>query len=364
MGFYIYSPCHGVDYHQIVASITEGWGEVSHLSGSLHLVICWFFLLTGPYHPSLLLQVLSLMGIVNGHYCYLADHQLLESCHPTNQLSHNNQMSFLWGPSPLNLVELNLYLAGHPNQQFAAYIYQGLQYGFYVGLTHSSTYLRSSTHNHPSSTERPCVVTDHIHLESQHGRLIGPIPPSLTHMQLSPIGLVPKPHSEKFRLIMDLSSPQGHSVNDGISPTLCSLQYASVDIIRQLGRSTLLLKIDLSNAYHIVLVHPHDQILLGITWQDKVYIARALPFGLRSAPKIFNAVAHLFPGQFIMKVSLSSTTLTIFSSFGLLDFTSMRCFRGLPVIKHTVPLPFLPSWGSKWIQTHFSSAFHLRKSSA
>ena len=58
-----------------------------------------------------------------------------------------------------------------------------------------------------------------------------------------------------------------------------------------LGRSALLIKFNLSNAYHIVPVHPDDQPLLGVSWQDEVYMDRSLPFGLRSAPKIFNAIA-------------------------------------------------------------------------
>ena len=85
---------------------------------------------------------------------------------------------------------------------------------------------------------------------------------------------------------MDLSSPRGRSVNDGISSSLCSLSYASVDntvnIITMLGRGTSLIKIDLSNAYRMVPVHPVDQSLLGIRWQGETFIDRALPFGLRS----------------------------------------------------------------------------------
>jgi hypothetical protein len=109
------------------------------------------------------------------------------------------------------------------------------------------------------------------------------------------VGLIPKPQANKWRLIGDLSFPSNCSVNDGISPMFCSLQYASVDdavyIISQLGRGTELVKIDLSSAYRMVPVHPDDQPLLGIYWQGDTYIDRALPFGLRSAPKIFNAVA-------------------------------------------------------------------------
>lgn len=41
----------------------------------------------------------------------------------------------------------------------------------------------------------------------------------------------------------------------------------------------------------MVPVHPQDQQLLGIKWQGGVFCDRALPFGLRSAPLLFTAVA-------------------------------------------------------------------------
>ena len=41
----------------------------------------------------------------------------------------------------------------------------------------------------------------------------------------------------------------------------------------------------------MVPLHPHDQYLLGVQWEGSTYIDLALPFGLRSAPIIFSAVA-------------------------------------------------------------------------
>ena len=50
-------------------------------------------------------------------------------------------------------------------------------------------------------------------------------------------------------------------------------------------------KVDIESAYRLILVHPDDHCLLGVEWEDQVYYDIKLPFGLRSAPKIFNAVA-------------------------------------------------------------------------
>ena len=93
---------------------------------------------------------------------------------------------------------------------------------------------------------------------------------------------------------MDLSSPEGFSINDAISEDLCSVSYASLDhavrMAKSMGRGTLLAKLDLKEAYRAVPVHPSDQRLLAVSWSGTTYIDKALPFGLRSAPKLFSAL--------------------------------------------------------------------------
>lgn len=94
---------------------------------------------------------------------------------------------------------------------------------------------------------------------------------------------------------MDLSSPEGYSVNDGISKEDCSFHYTSVDAavsrIVQLGAGSLLAKMDIQHAYRNIPVAPGDRQFLGLSWQGQIYIDKVLPFGLRSAPVIFSAVA-------------------------------------------------------------------------
>ena len=50
-------------------------------------------------------------------------------------------------------------------------------------------------------------------------------------------------------------------------------------------------KIDIESAYRLIPVHPMDRNLQAVEWEGKVYVDPMLPFGLRSAPKLFNAVA-------------------------------------------------------------------------
>ena len=150
-----------------------------------------------------------------------------------------------------------------------------------------------------SAEELPDVVDSYLAKERGAGRIIGPLTgPEATRVDVhvSRFGVIPKPHQPgKWRLIVDLSHPAGRSVNDVVSPELCSLTYASIDqaasIILRLGRFAELAKIDVASAYRIMPVHPEDRPLLGMKWKGDLFVDAALPFGLRSAPKVFTALA-------------------------------------------------------------------------
>ena len=67
---------------------------------------------------------------------------------------------------------------------------------------------------------------------------------------------------------MDMSSPEGGSVNDGIKELWCSLSYAMVidaaHGITTHGRGAQLINFDISNAYRVVPIHPDDRWLMGM----------------------------------------------------------------------------------------------------
>ena len=291
------------------------------------------------------------MGIIGGRYRYIEDLLALDSCRPLQ-----SDLVPIWprGPTPVSLPVLLPYLKCHPDQQLAAFVYNGLGHGFRIGFDRQHA-LKSNRRNHPSSVCNNAVVESTISMELTQGRLVGPLPqPAGSHVQVSPVGLVPKPHSEKFRMIVDLSSPKGLSVNDGIDENLCSLQYASVDNavdgIRQLGRGAQLVKMDLQNAYRLIPVHPYDQHLLAIRWNDQVYIDRNLPFGLRSAPKLFTAFADVvawaihccgvryilhYLDDFLIMGAPNSSEATIAASKAMEFFSA----TGIPVADHKTEGP-------------------------
>lgn len=94
----------------------------------------------------------------------------------------------------------------------------------------------------PSIQQHPQLVGAHVQAESGVRPLLDPLPSHLSCLvQTSPIGLIPKSHQpEKWRLIINLSSLAGKSVNYAIAPDYCHMQYASVldaaRIVQQLGQ--------------------------------------------------------------------------------------------------------------------------------
>ena len=191
-----------------------------------------------------------------------------------------------------------LALRGHPDAEFVHYFCAGLRFGFRIGFDHRRT-LRSANSNMMSAFQHPEPIAEYIEKELKRSRTLGPFPVGgrlQSAIQISRFGVIPKGHNEgKWRLITDLSYPTGHSVNDGINPALCSLRYTTVEIVASeaaaLGPGALIAKVDIESAYLLVPVHPDDRSLLGLRLGDKLYIDPMLPFGLRSAPKIFTAVA-------------------------------------------------------------------------
>ena len=78
------------------------------------------------------------------------------------------------------------------------------------------------------------------------------------------------------------------------NPRACCLMWVSRMPSKGIvlyGAGVLLAKIDVKNAYRNIPIHPDDRWLMELRWEGSLFIDTALPFGLRSAPKIFTAEA-------------------------------------------------------------------------
>jgi len=141
-------------------------------------------------------------------------------------------------------------------------------------------------------------------------RSIANITPFADDFVCSPLQTVPKQGSSTRRVVMDLSFPQGSSVNDGIPPdTYLGDQFKLrlsgldrlVEFILAKGRNCLVFKKDLRRACRQFPVDPRDYSLLGFCFQGRFYFDTHCPFGLRSSAMICQrttkAVVHIFTGQ-------------------------------------------------------------------
>ena len=227
-----------------------------------------------------------------GRYCYTEDLlSLNEGFSQPGSVDH--RLSVV--TTPLRAEEWKKALSKHPDADFARYICDGLKYGFHIGVKGGS--FQGAKRNMLSARQNPRVVEEYLQKELTQGNILGPFhASSMPSVQVNRFGCIPKKHQPgKWRLIMDLSYPERGSVNDAINPSLCSLSYISVEKVAKqamsLGSGTLLAKIDIKSAYRLVPVHPSERKLLGMEWEGKLFVDGMLPFGLRSAPKIFTASA-------------------------------------------------------------------------
>ena len=220
----------------------------------------------------------------------------MDKCRPDEATCHKLPDKLKHIESPVNLRVWQQALSTHPDQQFAQHILKGLEEGFRIGFQHQNAQLQQCRSN--MANKNQSIVSEYLDTELRRNRLVKLSKSEAEAMGIhcSPIGVIPKKNKPgKWRLIVDLSSPEGTSVNDGVDKEMSSLSYTSVDTIASkvaaLGRGAMLAKMDIKEAYRIIPIHPDDRYLLGMRWEDDVFIDKTLPFGLRSAPLIFSAVA-------------------------------------------------------------------------
>ena len=198
--------------------------------------------------------------------------------------------------TPLKAGVWDKALAGHPNPEWVATLVTGMWQGFCIGIQETPV-CRASLGNTPSAQEHGVVADQHIQTQLGKGYMAGPFSCSeCAKIITSSIAVIPKKTVGKWRVIVDMSRPREASVNDMLCRGLTHIAFSSVEdathLMHYLSASTLLAKMDVSEAYRLVPIHPEDRIFLGIQWQDAIYVDCQLPFGLASAPSIFSALSE------------------------------------------------------------------------
>lgn len=176
-----------------------------------------------------------------------------------------------------------------------------LRYGCQIGYTGPPRHVISK--NLASASLNPEVITNRLEKELVAGR-VRAVHLNLNHPNIknipfisSPIGLVPK-DGTGYRQINHLSFPEDVSVNAGIPTEYRSLVYTTLDKIfarvRSAGKGCYVHKEDIENAFRNIVVAPHLWWLLGFQWLEQFYVDCCLPFGLATAPFLFNLFAEAF----------------------------------------------------------------------
>ena len=212
------------------------------------------------------------------------------NCEPKFDVFRDSDPILLDSPSPLRREAWRRLLSSYPGN--LPLLLDGiLTFGARLGYEGPEQFILSRN--------LPIELPDHDVLDKKAAAdlaagLIAPITPKHPCM-VSPLGVVPKGDGGRRR-IHHLSYPEGESVNDLIPAEYASITYVTFDAIvadvLQAGRGCTIIKRDIRDAFRMVPVATNDRWLLGFGWKGVFYTERALPFGLCTAPFLFNLFAE------------------------------------------------------------------------
>lgn len=160
--------------------------------------------------------------------------------------------------------------------------------------------------NHASALLDSEFISSYIAGEQEAGRYSRSFEPAeleaiIGPFRTSPLGLVPKPHTDTFRMIQDMSFPRDSSTMLSINAGICSDDFPTTwgtfdstsALILTLPEGCRAATFDISAAYRITPIRPWQQSVLCVYWKGRVYVDRALMFGLSSSAGVFGSVADM-----------------------------------------------------------------------
>ena len=139
------------------------------------------------------------------------------------------------------MITLEQKLTGYPDLNMVNYLLSGFKQGFWIGYEGLDFPL--ITNNLASARDNPEQITAATIKELERGHTAGPFThPPFENFRCSPLGAVPKNDGAHW-LIIDLSSPNGLSINDFIFKEDYSATFSKFDdvvsMVKSLERSVL-----------------------------------------------------------------------------------------------------------------------------
>ncbi|KAI0832407.1 hypothetical protein BC628DRAFT_312743 [Trametes gibbosa] len=203
--------------------------------------------------------------------------------------------------TPVNVERFEEYLSDHPNQEFVKSVVRSLREGFWPyadakPATYPDTWdeKRPAPHDENAAQFLRTQRDEEISLDRYSASFGCELLPGMYSM---PIHVVPKPHSNKFRLVNNQSAGS-FSLNSMIRPE--AIKGAVLDGIPALGDSLrafrrahtgalIMWKSDVSQAYRRMPVSPFWQIRQAVTIDGQRYIDRCNLFGGRGSLRVWAA---------------------------------------------------------------------------
>lgn len=232
---------------------------------------------------------------------YCAKYDAIKAFNLPNALGARIQVD-----SGLHVSKWIQYLKNYHDNELCFFLAYGWPIGYYAPSTPVSVSV-----NHPSAQLHTRHIEEFISTEQSFRAIVGPFSdlPFRPWTRISPLMTRPKKGSDARRIIVDLSFPEGKSVNTGIDIT----SYLGRDItytlpsisdliarLQGIGRGAWLWKADLARAYRQLRADPIDAPLLGIQFAGHVYVDACPAFGCRSSSaacqRVANALAHVMAG--------------------------------------------------------------------
>jgi hypothetical protein len=150
--------------------------------------------------------------------------------------------------------------------------------------------------NAASSHDFGAEVTDAVASWVQQGIVAGPFKPSEQPRNVKINGVMcrMKPNGTA-RIILNLSSPRGFSVNDGITadefPTSMSSTAKWISVLDKAGRGCTMAKVDWAAAYKHIAVRSEDLPLQYFHWLGRDFVELMLVFGGASSAGLYDRLA-------------------------------------------------------------------------
>lgn len=231
--------------------------------------------------------------------------------------------------TPINVNRFEELLSDHPNQPFVESVCRALRQGFwpwadtsdesYPSINDNSAYTCAKT------DEQEQFISDQIREEIRLGRVSESFGTDLyPGMYSVPMHTVPKPNSDKLRLVVDHTAGD-YSLNSMIDRD--AIKGTKLDGLHSLGVSLLrfreqhpnvelvMFKSDVSQAFRRLPMHPLWQVKQILTVNGQRHVDRNNNFGGRGSPKVWISFMSLVAWIAIHRILIDALKTYMDDSF-------------------------------------------------